>query len=157
MRGEVAVELRTDEPDRRFAAGAVLRPEGGGRTLVVATARRHAGRLLVRFDQLDDRDAVTELRGVRLVADVDAGERPGDAEEFYDRQLVGLRVLDAAGSPAGTVTAVAHLPSQDLLEVATPGGPRLVPFVSALVPVVDLAAGEVRLADVAGLLADEPD
>jgi 16S rRNA processing protein RimM len=48
--------------------------------------------------------------------------------------------------------AVLHLPAQDLLEIQTAEGKRLVPFVSALVPEVDLDAGLLRLADVAGLL-----
>jgi 16S rRNA processing protein RimM len=97
---------------------------------------------------------VEAVRGTRLVVDVPADEQPGDAEEFYDRQLVGLRVLDADGTAAGEVVAVVHLPAQDALEVLTESGSRLIPFVTDLVPVVDLQAGHVRLADVPGLLSD---
>ena len=53
--------------------------------------------------------------------------------------------------------AVLHLPEQDLLEVQTAAGVRLVPFVAALVPEVDLAAGTLTVAEVTGLLDDEPD
>jgi 16S rRNA processing protein RimM len=80
-------------------------------------------------------------------------ERPDQPEEYYDRQLVGLRVLDAAGTEVGRVTGVAHLPAQDLLEIDTGAGEALVPFVSELVPDVDLDQGLLRLADVPGLLA----
>jgi 16S rRNA processing protein RimM len=54
---------------------------------------------------------------------------------------------------------VLHLPMQDTLEIETADGVRLVPFVSAVVPQVDLAAGRLHLADVPGLLTDldEPD
>ena len=76
-----------------------------------------------------------------LVVDVVDGERPADDEEYYDRQLVDLHVLDAGGAEVGRVAHVVHLPEQDLLEVRTPAGVRLVPFVRALVPEVDLAGG----------------
>jgi 16S rRNA processing protein RimM len=113
---------------------------------------------MLSFRECADRAAVERLRGTVLVVDVDADERPrGDDEEFYDRQLTGLRVLDHSGEDVGAVADVIHLPEQDLLEIRTPAGTRLVPFVKALVPAVDLAAGTVRLADVPGLLTDLDD
>lgn len=154
VRGEVSVEPRTDEPERRFAAGERLVVEGTGRTLVVAAHRWHQGRLLVRFDGMDDRDAAEAARGSVLTALVDVAELPEEEDSYYDRQLVGLRVLAADGSEAGEVTFVVHLPAQDLLEIRTPRGTRLVPFVAALVPEVDLSAGTLTLADVEGLLTD---
>jgi len=157
IKGEVGIELRTDEPERRFAPGSILRPEGGGRVLTVESARDHSGRLLVRFRECADRSAVERIRGTVLVVDVVDGERPADDEEYYDRQLVDLHVLDAGGAEVGRVAHVVHLPEQDLLEVRTPAGVRLVPFVRALVPEVDLAAGTVRLADLPGLLTDLDD
>ena len=83
-----------------------------------------------------------------------AGERPADGEEFYDRQLVGLRVRTAAGTEIGHVAAVLHMPQQDVLEIETPSGARLVPFVEALVPVVDLERGSLTVVELEGLLAD---
>jgi 16S rRNA processing protein RimM len=157
IKGEVTIDVRTDEPARRFAPGAVLRREGGGEPLTVATARDHGGRLLLRFGEHPDRTAVESLRGTVLVVDVDPSERPVDDEEYYDHQLAGLRVLDADGAEVGTIADVVHLPEQDLLEVDLADGPRLIPFVEALVPVVDLAGGAVRLADVPGLLRDLDD
>jgi 16S rRNA processing protein RimM len=157
IRGEVVVELRTDEPDRRFAAGQLLRVEDSSRTLTVQSARPQGPRLLVRFAELIDRTAAEAARGLRLVADVDPAERPGEPEEYFDRQLIGLAVLDADGNSVGSVTGVLHLPAQDLLEIDNASGRHLVPFVTALVPEVDLAARRLRLADVPGLLGDAPD
>ncbi len=154
IRGGVSVELRTDEPERRFAPGQRLVVEGTGRALVVATHRWHQGRLLVRFEGMDDRNAAEAARGAVLTAEVDPDQRPEEEDAYYDRQLVGLRVLTADGAEAGEVTFVAHLPAQDLLEIRTPQGVRLVPFVAALVAAVDLAAGTLTLADVEGLLDD---
>ncbi|MVA77108.1 ribosome maturation factor RimM [Auraticoccus sp. F435] len=169
VRGTVTVEPRTDEPDRRFAPGArlqLVRPAAARstrdrwpseRTLEVADSRWHQGRLLVTFVGVGDRSAAEALREALLVSRVAADETPEEPGEYYDRQLVGLAVLDAAGVEVGRVTEVVHLPAQDLLAVDVSGGSRLVPFVEALVPVVDLAAGHVRLADVEGLLSDLDD
>ncbi len=66
-------------------------------------------------------------------------------------------VRAADGEQVGTVTDVLHLPLQDTLEVATDRGVTLIPFVTAVVPRVDLGAGELHLADVPGLLVDEDD
>jgi len=155
VRGEVVVEARTDEPELRFAAGATARIENQQRTLTVDGARDHGGRLLVRFREISDRNAAEALRGSRLVVDVDPADRPAEPEEYYDRQLIGLTVLDAAGAEVGRVTGVAHLPAQDLLEIDASGAERLVPFVADLVPEIDLARGLLRLADVPGLLSDD--
>ncbi len=155
LRGEVGIDLRTDEPERRFAIGQTVRSEGGAQIFTISSARDHSGRLLVTFNELPDRTAVEAVRGTRLVVDVVADETPVDEGEYYDRQLVGLRVLDAGGADVGEVVAVIHLPAQDALEVQTEAGLRLIPFVLDLVPDVDLATGHVRLADVPGLLTDE--
>jgi len=156
VRGEVSVELRTDEPDRRFADGQVLRIEDGDRELTVVGHRQVGTRFLVRFAGISDRTGAESLRGAPLVTDVAGTEPPSEPNEFYDRQLVGLAVVDGAGRNRGQVTGVVHRAAQDLLEVETGDGDlRLVPFVAELVPEVDLAARRVRVADVGGLLADD--
>jgi 16S rRNA processing protein RimM len=154
VRGEVAVELRTDEPERRFAPGQILREEGGTRLFTVRSVRDHSGRLLVRFAELVDRASAEAARGTLLIAVVEPAERPAEPGEFYDRQLIGLRVTTPDGTEVGTVGSVLHLPVQDVLEIQTAAGARLVPFVEALVPDVDLEAGRLTVVDVAGLLDD---
>jgi len=160
VRGEVAVEVRTDEPERRFLLGAVLRCDPGARPLTIRSVRTHQQRLLLGFEQLTDRSAVEPLNGALLVADVPEQESPQDPEEFYDRQLVGLAVRPLAepdaepGASIGTVTEVLHLPVQDVLAVRRhDGGEVLIPFVAELVPLVDPVAGHVGVLDVPGLLA----
>jgi 16S rRNA processing protein RimM len=157
VRGEVAVELRTDEPERRFAPGQVLRDEGGTRPFTVQSVRDHSGRLLVRFAEVVNRETAEAVRGTLLIAAVEPEDRPLEPEEFYDRQLIGLQVRRADGVVVGTVNSVLHLPSQEVLEVETANGPRLVPFVTALVPHIDLEACCLTVADVAGLLDDLQD
>lgn len=157
VRGEVAVELRTDEPERRFVPGQVLRDEGGTRPFTVQSVRDHSGRLLVRFAEVINRETAEAVRGTLLIAAVEPEERPLEPEEFYDRQLIGLQVRRPDGVVVGTVNSVLHLPSQDVLEVETANGARLVPLVTALVPHIDLEAGRLTVADVGGLLDDLQD
>jgi 16S rRNA processing protein RimM len=157
VRGEVAIELRTDEPERRFTPGQVLGEEGGSRAFTVRSVRNHSGRLLVKFAELEDRAAAEAVRGTLLTATVERDERPAEAGAFYDRQLIGLRATSPNGVDLGTVGSVLHLPAQDLLEIKTATGTRLVPFVAALVPEVDLEAGRLTVADIAGLLDDRDD
>lgn len=155
IRGEVAVEPRTDEPERRFAPGQRLRAEGSGRVFTVDAARDHSGRLLVHFEELTDRTEAEAVRGTRLLTDVPSTEAPTEDGEFYDRQLVGLLARLTSGEEVGRVISILHLPAQDVLEIETPTGVRLVPFVEALVPEVDLAAGWLTVADVEGLLSEQ--
>jgi 16S rRNA processing protein RimM len=160
IRGELTVELRTDEPERRFAPGAVLQvlPPAGGtapahRTLTVASTRWHQERLLVRFADIDDRNAAEAVRGLVLAIPVPVDESPEDPEEFYDHQLVGLAVLTTDGAAVGVVGDVLHSGAQDLLVVTREGREdALVPFVTALVPEVDVAGGRLVVADRPGLL-----
>jgi 16S rRNA processing protein RimM len=164
VRGEVSVEPRTDEPDRRFAVGAVLTTEAPGSAqtgaqppkLTVRSTRWHQGRLLVVFEELTDRTTAETARGLLLTTSVDTAERPEDPEEFYDHQLVGLRVVTTEGRDVGEVVEVQHGTGQDLLVVRAPQRDDvLVPFVTALVPEVDLAAGRLVVADRPGLLDPE--
>jgi 16S rRNA processing protein RimM len=164
LRGEVTVDVRTDEPERRFAPGSTLRaepPPGSAsslRTLTVTGSRRHQAVLLVTFEELTDRTAAEAARGIVLHATIPAGASPEDPDEFYDHQLVGLAAYDEDGTPLGTVAGLVHGGAQDLLAVrALDGRPTLVPFVSALVPEVDVAGGRVVIADRPGLVAPLPD
>jgi len=158
LKGEVAVEPRTDEPDRRFAAGARLATERNrpGATaheaLTVRDSRWHSGRLLVTFEEIADRTAAEEARGTVLIVPVDPQETPEDPEEFYDHQLVGLAVEDPAGVRLGTVVAVEHTGGQDLLHLDVDGTDVLFPFVAALVPEVDVPGGRLVVDDRPGLL-----
>ncbi len=156
VRGELTVEVRTDDPERHFGVGRVLRtdPSAVG-PLTVATVRPHQQRLLVGFRGVRDRTLAESLRGVLLVAEADGGPQPG-GDEYYDHQLIGLRVVTTDGVESGEVTGVLHGSAQDLLVVGRPGrDDALVPFVRELVPGVDLDTGVVTVADRPGLLDPE--
>ncbi|MDQ4118322.1 MAG: ribosome maturation factor RimM, partial [Actinomycetota bacterium] len=157
LRGEVVVEPHTDSPAERFATGASFdaRSAGGGSrgTLRVRAARPHSGRLLVTFAGVEDRDAAEALRGVRLFLATSELPPPEDPDEFHVHQLEGLRAELADGSPVGTVCEVVHGPGGDLLVLRRDDADdALVPFVTAIVPTVDLAGGRIVLDPPEGLL-----
>ncbi|MER5650341.1 ribosome maturation factor RimM [Streptosporangium sp. NPDC002524] len=158
LRGDVSVEVRTDEPDRRFAPGTALAtdPASAG-PLVVESRRWHSGILLVRFEGVTGRDRAEDLRGTMLVIDSDDIPPPDDPDEFYDHQLIGLTVVKPGGEAVGEVSDVLHH-GQDLLVVrrGEPGAAEVyVPFVKALVPEVDLVKGILVVDGPPGLL--DPD
>ena len=154
IKGDVSVEVRTDDPEGRLAPGTTVRtdPDAAG-PLTVESGRVHSGRLLLHFAGHDDRSAAERLRGVLLLVDVDPAARPEDPEEFYDHQLVGLAVRRVGGEPVGELAEVLHLPGQDVLAVRTPDGREvLVPFVAEIVPSVDVDGGVVEVDPPPGLL-----
>jgi 16S rRNA processing protein RimM len=155
IRGDLAVEVRTDEPDRRFAVGNVLATDPADRgPLTITASRWHSGMYLMTFAEVEGRTAAEELRGTWLVMDsADIGST-GDPDEFYDHELIGLSAVTVGGQPVGVVTDVRHH-GQDLLVIDTPGGARdelLVPFVTAIVPEVDVPAGRLVIDPPPGLL-----
>ena len=159
IRGQVTVEVRTDEPERRLGPGAQLHtdpPETG--PLTVAAGQVHSGRLLLTFEGVADRTAAEALRNTLLIADVDPDEVPEDPEEFYDHQLVDLDVVTVAGDAVGRVAEMLHLPGQDVIAVRCPDGSQvLVPFVAAIVPEVDIERQRIVIDPPPGLLGDDVD
>jgi len=163
IRGEVVVEVTTDDPAARFAAGSELAATGqasvrasggpGPGALRIEAVRPHQGRLIIAFEGVVDRDGAEELRGIRLCVDSAEVGEPDDPDEFHDFQLIGLAVVDVDGAPLGEVVRVDHGPAADLLVVRlTHGREALVPFVRAIVPTVDVPGGRVVLTPPPGLL-----
>lgn len=150
LRGEVSVEAWTDDPEGRFSVGTVFvtGPAAAARpaALTVAGVRLRSGRWLLRFDGVDDRTAAEALRGTHLL--LEARDRPvlDDPDDFYDSDLIGLQARTPDGGVLGQVSDVVHGPAGDYLVVELTGPPareHLVPFVSEIVPVLDVANGYV--------------
>ena len=141
VHGAVVVQPFTDAPDERFAPGSMLQTSGD--TLTVASSRWQGKRLIVEFAGIADRDAADALHGTEL--HVQASSRPAldDPNDFYDTELIGLAASTVDGVPLGLVRDVVHAPAGDYLVIEVIGRERLVPFVAAIVPSVDVAGGRV--------------
>lgn len=153
VRGEVSVEVRTDDPDRRFAVGSTLSTDPASHgPLTLQASRWHSGNLLLIFKEVPDRTAAEQLRGTWLVVDsADLGPT-GDPDEFYDHELIGLTAVTTDGKVVGPVTDVRHY-GQDLLVIKSAADDELlVPFVAAIVPEVDVAGGRLVIDPPPGLL-----
>ena len=156
IKGEVTVEVRTDEPELRLAPGAVLAtdPASAG-PLTIETGRVHSGRLLLRFEGVRDRTGAEALRNTLLIADVDPEERPEEPDEYYDHQLIDLDVITVDGEAVGRITEISHLPAQDLFVVTRPdGGEVLIPFVAEIVTEIDLDEQRAVIDPPPGLIDD---
>jgi len=151
--GEVSVDVRTDDPDHRYAIGASLEtdpPDKG--PLTIAATRWHSGRLLIRFHGVPDRNAAEALQGTLLVAD-SATSRGGDDGDFWDHDLIGLDAMLTDGTLIGTLSDVLHPPGPAVLVIKRGGAAEvLVPFVTELVPTVDVSGGRVVIDPPEGLL-----
>jgi 16S rRNA processing protein RimM len=145
--GEVYVVPISDDA-RRFQPGSTLQREDGT-TIVVESARRHTNRFLVKFQGVDTRDDAELLRGPLFVSAEDV--RALEDDEFWPHDLEGCAVV-VGGATVGTVTQVLTGPAQDLLEISTERGERLVPFVKEIVTSVDLDERTVSLEPPEGLL-----
>ncbi|QNI06334.1 ribosome maturation factor RimM [Mycobacterium kubicae] len=155
--GEIVVEVRTDDPEIRFAPGNTLhakpsRGDGPERDYVVDSVRAHGGRLLMRLDGVDDRNGADALRGMLFVIDSEDLPPIDEPDTFYDHQLEGLRVFTIAGQEVGVVAEVLHTAAGELLAVKSDAGEVLVPFVSAIVTSVSLETGTLEIDPPEGLL-----
>jgi 16S rRNA processing protein RimM len=162
LKGAIKLELYTDEPQRRFVPGAVFTlqvPTGSpwhGKTIELDELKWYNGHPVAFFKGVPDRTVAESLVKAILWVDHDPAEPSTDDNAWYDHQLIGLSVL-RDGVAVGSVTAIDHFPAQDLLTVTTPTGDVLVPFVTAIVPAVDIEAGTLTVTPPPGLFEELPE
>lgn len=162
LKGALKVELYTDEPEHRFTPGATFTlqvPTGSkwrGKTLELIELRFYNSQPVAFFVGIGDRNEAETLVKAILWVEQDPTELPTEEDAWYDHQLVGLAV-HRDGAAVGTVARVDHFPAQDLLIVKTADGEVMVPFVKAIVPTVDVAAGIVTVTPPPGLFEELPD
>lgn len=148
--GDVVVHPETDNP-QRFVPGARM-IDSSGRALVVRSVKKTKGPLLVRFESIEDRVAAEELRGLTLRIPV-SERRSLRSDEFWPDELVGLEVRDPDGAVIGVVKAVIEGPAQERLLIRMTGGTSTeVPFVTSLVPEVEIAEGYLVVSPTEGLI-----
>ena len=152
LKGEVTVQVHTDNPDERFTVGTEFATDPERGTLVLRSVRLHQQVYLLGFEGVTDRTGAEGLRNTRLLLEEDDAE-PEDDEGWYEEDLIGLTVVTTDGTVLGEVSALHTREVQDLLEVRRADGRELlVPFVEEIVPEIDEEAGRVVVDPPEGLL-----
>lgn len=156
IRGEVVVEPLTDTPDAVFASGRLVfmgdakANAADERTLTIDSARPFKGGVMVKFDEVADRNAAELLRGRYLFSPFDELEPPGE-DEVYLHELIGMKVQLDSGGEMGEVTAYYELPQGLTLDVRTAKGSVLVPYRAEVVERTDSDARVVVVKSEAGI------
>ena len=176
MKGEVTVQVFTDEPEWRFEPGSVLYSSDGEEEYIIESSRTFKNRWIIKLEGCDDRNASEALNGTVLYGEADDPDDMLEADEWYPKDLIGLEARMAegnglgveAGRAVGTVVDVIDSPAQSLLKIrlvepvqvgeAKDGTPvfektALVPFVDQIVPDIDLEEGYLTLDPPGGLIA----
>jgi 16S rRNA processing protein RimM len=154
VRGEVSVQPLS-EVEARFQAGSVLLlGPAGQKPLTVKSARPHRHRLLVKFEEVGDREAAESLRGrVLLVRKQDAP--PLSPDRYWVHQVVGIEVVTESGRSLGKVREVLHNPANDVWLVEDCGREILIPALRDVVADVDPAARRAVIRETPGLLGED--
>lgn len=155
LHGEVAVQNRSDNPER-WGSGAVVFGEDG-RSFTIEASRAHGSRLLVRFAGIADRTAAETLRGLTLVVpEAWLPELPDGT--WWPHELEGCRVVTETGRVIGSITdVVAHRANDLWVAVTDDGAETLLPAIRDVVVEVDVRGKRVLVRDVPGLTAPDPD
>lgn len=164
VRGELAIEVLTDEPDAIFAPGRRVfqgTPEGAlwldprtrqPRELSVKALRPVKDGYLLTLVEIADRTEAEKWNGRTLMVPVEELSEPDEGEVFA-HELVGMQLVDAAThAPIGEVVEFYELPQGLLLEFRTPRGVASMPFVEEFVDEVDRDGRVIRVRLPDGLL-----
>jgi 16S rRNA processing protein RimM len=154
LKGEVSVEVLTAFPERLRPGSPLLwqRDVEEPRRLTVTGVRAHGGRVLLRFEGIEDADSARALCPGDLC--VPAGDAvPAPEGFFYSHELRGFACVDRSARPLGIAAGVEETPAGALLSLTLPSGKEaLVPFVSEYVVSIDRDARSIVLDLPAGLL-----
>jgi 16S rRNA processing protein RimM len=170
IKGEVVVEPFTDKPDVIFASGsrvfagttdgdlAVARDVRGQEetaTLTVAASKPFKKGMIVKFEELQDRDSAELWRGRYLLAPF-SELPPLEEDEVYLHDLVGMRAESPQGQSIGTVSTCYELPQGIMLDIQTSRGSVLVPYRPEVIVRADISGRVIIIDDKLGFLDDSP-
>jgi 16S rRNA processing protein RimM len=158
VRGELWIEVMTDEPDAVYASGRRVfggtvngDAEEDAPVLTIVETRPFKDGLLVQFREIADRNAAEPWNGRHLLVPQDELV-PLEQGQVYVHELKGMTVELSSGELLGTITDVFEVPQGLLLDIARERGTVLVPFASDIVTDIDRARRVVRIDPPPGLL-----
>lgn len=164
LRGEVTVQIFTDEPYERFEPGNVLCTADGEREFVIENARTFKNRWILLFEESQNRNDAEALNGTELYVHAEDAQELAAENAWYIKDLVGLQArlceenqLGLTPKVIGKVVDVLD-GAQSLLKIRLDhpideeNKTALVPFVEAIVPEVDVANGYLTIDPPGGLI-----
>lgn len=164
LKGEVTVQIFTDEPYERFEPGNVLCTADGEREFVIENARTFKNRWILLFEESQNRNDAEALNGTELYVHAEDAQELAAENAWYIKDLVGLQArlceenqLGLTPKIIGKVVDVLN-GAQSLLKIRLDHPvdeehkTALVPFVEAIVPEVDVANGYLTINPPGGLI-----
>ena len=164
LKGEVTVQIFTDEPYERFEPGNVLCTADGEREFVIENARTFKNRWILLFEESQNRNDAEALNGIELYVHAEDAQELAAENAWYIKDLVGLQArlceenqLGLTPKVIGKVVDVLD-GAQSLLKIRLDhpideeNKTALVPFVEAIVPEVDIANGYLTIDPPGGLI-----
>jgi 16S rRNA processing protein RimM len=146
VRGAVSVQTFTDVAKDIGAYGPLFSEDGETR-YDLKVQRPRKGGVVARISGVNDRAAADGLKGTLLYVARSALPEPGDEDEYYVADLIGMTAVALDETVLGEVAAVENYGAGDVLELSArkDGKAVLLPFSLEVVPEVDRAAGIVRI------------
>jgi 16S rRNA processing protein RimM len=141
LRGELRVTLLTEYPERLGQLQIVYL---GSQTepWKVESVRLHKEAALFKLFGCDDRTAAESLRGMLVqVAREDAV--PLEEGEYYEHQIVGIKVVEEDGTLLGKVTEIINTGANDVYVVIGADGELLLPAIESVILDIDLDADQM--------------
>ncbi|MFU8815714.1 MAG: ribosome maturation factor RimM [Pseudomonadales bacterium] len=140
--GAMHVTSFTVPPENILEYRPWLLEDGGGyREVKVRSLKVHGTGFVAQLAGIEDRDRAQALAGTLIAVPRDALPALDPDEEYYWQDLVGLTVVNTAGSELGEVVRLLSTGAHDLLVVGA--DETLIPFVAAFVLEVDLAGRRI--------------
>ncbi len=151
VKGWLKVQSFTDDPESIFEYSPWLLSQKTEREMKVVEWRRHNNGLIARLEGISDREEAARLTGADIC--ITADELPALADdEFYWRDLIGMRVVNSNGYDMGVVEQIMPTASNDVLVVKANSNDgfgkseRLIPFIqSEYVTAVDKEAKQIQV------------
>lgn len=157
IHGELKVRPLTDFPERFAPGSAIYLGEGHERRLITSS-RAQGAQLVIGLEGCESATDAERLRGKTLA--VPAQELTAlSGDQFYQHDIIGLRVERMDGSPLGVITSIIPSGASDLYVVRDPATERehLLPAVKEFIREVDVAAGVMRVEPIPGLFDEDVD
>lgn len=149
VRGEVKVEILTDDPHRFGRLERVFVGPDGEEPVPwpLEGYRLHRGRALLKLGGCEDRDTAERLRGLLIQVPLEEA-LPLEEGEYYEHQIIGLEVWTVAGELLGEVVDILYTGANDVYVVRSrdpAGSELLIPAIADVVQRVDLETGRLTI------------